>query len=476
MKIIVSINGVQEHQLDLQQGAYLIGRSKSCTITLGDRKVSREHARLTVKEKSYSIEDLKSSVGILSNGKEITKASFSGNRTFQIGDYTLAVFPSEGAGKSAIQPSHIFQKAAGIGKRPLACILIVQFLLVFLSIIAVWTFLGSQYQDFINDREKERAILLSDSLARGDIEQMISSTFPDNLFPEMEREAGITTIMLTDRLGNVKYPVDQLVEQVEYPSLVRSLASKKTEITYLNKNQFRICNPVLKNDQIIGFVIVDYHVRPIHAIAGGAGWIVFIGLIFIVLVVIFSGFLLRHLLFIPWNELAQKVGNSLETGKDRINLHESYQEITKIKILFERLLVRAGQNKGKSVVNACAVDGVLHPVKEKSSSGTLAPGAERLGNAMGRDSAASGIIDRKTGRLLDYTKGFSLIFPVDYGNQNHVIELFQDSGAVEVVLEIMKAGTGKGRCTIEGRNMSLSGEPVKQNENHIRIQIEKDDE
>ena len=476
MQIILSRNRIAEQHLEFQQGSYLIGRSSRCNIVLEGRKVSREHARLTVKRNSYIVEDLNSSVGTFSNGKKIKKASFVNDRTFQIDTYDLKVIPSEGAGKNDSKLRHYLKRGAAIGRKPLTCILVLQFLVVLFAIISVWVFLSAQYHNVINDREKERAILIATSLVRSDVEKLISSVSADQLFPEKEREDGVTSIILTDRLGNVKYPIDQRVEQVDYPSLIRSLMSRKLEITNLSDSQIRICNPVFEQAELSGFVIVDYHLRPSRSMAGNAGWVVLGGLLCFVFLVVSSAFLLRHVLFFPWRELAEKVSESLEKKHDRIELPESYQELTEIKTLFERLLVRTGRKRDNS---GNAARRTISPIPGNKKRNNVGSEFESHGDGLNKDmisdEAPACIIDRETGHLIKYNGQFARIISVDREHQNHVIELFQDSGSVEGVLELLQKGAGSIPCIIDGNHMSLSGEPVKEKEGYIRIVIKEDD-
>ncbi len=58
-------------QVDLTWEPQTIGRSAKADIHLSDKAVSREHARLTVHDGAYLIEDLRSKCGTFVNGKQI---------------------------------------------------------------------------------------------------------------------------------------------------------------------------------------------------------------------------------------------------------------------------------------------------------------------------------------------------------------------------------------------------------------------
>lgn len=59
------------HEMDLQPGELIIGRSATCGLTIDDPLVSRSHARLIITETGAFIEDAGSRNGIRVNGKTI---------------------------------------------------------------------------------------------------------------------------------------------------------------------------------------------------------------------------------------------------------------------------------------------------------------------------------------------------------------------------------------------------------------------
>ena len=71
----------QQHDLDLTDGQFVIGRAATCQISLDDPMVSRNHAKLTVKGERVTVEDLGSRNGIRVNGQQVT-----GQRQLSVGD------------------------------------------------------------------------------------------------------------------------------------------------------------------------------------------------------------------------------------------------------------------------------------------------------------------------------------------------------------------------------------------------------
>jgi predicted component of type VI protein secretion system len=62
-----------QHDLELGEGQFAVGRNASCQLSLDDPLVSRRHALLTVTGDAVTIEDLQSRNGVLVNGQRIDK-------------------------------------------------------------------------------------------------------------------------------------------------------------------------------------------------------------------------------------------------------------------------------------------------------------------------------------------------------------------------------------------------------------------
>jgi hypothetical protein len=63
----------KNHDLDLPEGEFIIGRAATAQLSLDDPMVSRDHARLRVQMEAVSIEDLRSRNGVRVNGDLIQK-------------------------------------------------------------------------------------------------------------------------------------------------------------------------------------------------------------------------------------------------------------------------------------------------------------------------------------------------------------------------------------------------------------------
>ena len=62
-----------QHDLELPDGEFAVGRNASCQLSLDDPLVSRRHALLVVDEHGVTLEDLESRNGVLVNGSRITE-------------------------------------------------------------------------------------------------------------------------------------------------------------------------------------------------------------------------------------------------------------------------------------------------------------------------------------------------------------------------------------------------------------------
>lgn len=73
-----------QHDLELAEGEFVVGRNASCQLSLDDPLVSRRHARLLVGSTGVMIEDLQSRNGVLVNGQRI-----HGQLALEVGDRVL---------------------------------------------------------------------------------------------------------------------------------------------------------------------------------------------------------------------------------------------------------------------------------------------------------------------------------------------------------------------------------------------------
>lgn len=85
----------QQHDLELGEGEFAIGRNASCQLSLDDPLVSRRHALLVVTGDTITIEDLQSRNGVLVNGQKIPgRTSLGAGDRITIGSQEMVIVAS----------------------------------------------------------------------------------------------------------------------------------------------------------------------------------------------------------------------------------------------------------------------------------------------------------------------------------------------------------------------------------------------
>jgi pSer/pThr/pTyr-binding forkhead associated (FHA) protein len=84
-----------QHDLELTEGTFAVGRNASCQLSLDDPLVSRRHALLDVTKTAVTIEDLSSRNGVIVNGQRIQgKVLLAVGDRIIIGEQELTLFAS----------------------------------------------------------------------------------------------------------------------------------------------------------------------------------------------------------------------------------------------------------------------------------------------------------------------------------------------------------------------------------------------
>ena len=85
-----------QHDLELTEGEFVVGRNASCQLSLDDPLVSRRHALLRVAPAGVTVEDLQSRNGVLVNGQRIDgSASLAPGDRLLIGSQEMTLFTVE---------------------------------------------------------------------------------------------------------------------------------------------------------------------------------------------------------------------------------------------------------------------------------------------------------------------------------------------------------------------------------------------
>ncbi len=104
----------RQHDLDLPEGRFIIGRSASCQLSLDDPMVSRQHAVLTVRGETITVQDLGSRNGVLVNGVQIQGAhEVVLGDTVKIGAQEMSLVPG-----GPLAPREITHRGAPTARLP----------------------------------------------------------------------------------------------------------------------------------------------------------------------------------------------------------------------------------------------------------------------------------------------------------------------------------------------------------------------
>ncbi len=98
MKLVIEDEAGTRSTVPFAAEAIVIGRAPEATVRVGDRNVSRRHARFVLQNGSVFVEDLGSLTGTRVNGERISgRRKVREGDLVQIGDYDLAVLHEQGA-------------------------------------------------------------------------------------------------------------------------------------------------------------------------------------------------------------------------------------------------------------------------------------------------------------------------------------------------------------------------------------------
>lgn len=111
-----------QHDLELNEGTFAVGRNASCQLSLDDPLVSRRHAIFELTSGAVTIEDLNSRNGVIVNGHRIeTKINLNVGDRILIGSQELTLLaardaqggPSGGVGKMTLPKMKVSTPSSG---------------------------------------------------------------------------------------------------------------------------------------------------------------------------------------------------------------------------------------------------------------------------------------------------------------------------------------------------------------------------
>jgi predicted component of type VI protein secretion system len=113
----------QQHDLELNEGTFAVGRNASCQLSLDDPLVSRRHALFEIGSTGVTVEDLNSRNGVIVNGHRIdTKVGLTVGDRILIGSQELTLLAGRdplnaaggGVGKMTLPKMRVNTPSSGI--------------------------------------------------------------------------------------------------------------------------------------------------------------------------------------------------------------------------------------------------------------------------------------------------------------------------------------------------------------------------
>jgi len=101
VRIIVLDEGKKIKEVRAGQDTYVLGRHDSCDIMLEDKTISRQHARLEIKDGEAFVEDLGSRNGTYVNGQKVARRQVASGDAIVVGKFTVTI---EGLAASTRRP------------------------------------------------------------------------------------------------------------------------------------------------------------------------------------------------------------------------------------------------------------------------------------------------------------------------------------------------------------------------------------
>ncbi|WP_020559899.1 FHA domain-containing protein [Thiofilum flexile] len=89
-QLVIRTNNQIIKRVNLQQDSYTIGRHPSCDLVLGDKTVSNQHARISLRASKYLLEDLGSTNSTYVNQRAVQEYWLEDGDIIQLGRHTIS--------------------------------------------------------------------------------------------------------------------------------------------------------------------------------------------------------------------------------------------------------------------------------------------------------------------------------------------------------------------------------------------------
>lgn len=453
MKICIKLQGnITQEPMELNDGTYSIGRSDQCDIVLDHQKISRKHAELSVDKEQFTLVDLASANGIYLKNKKISQFKSKKIQEFSMGDFSVIIDPentSTNQKSSNILENILLQ----FGKTPRISVLGIQLILCFFIIIATSNFIFTHYKSVLISLEIERAKLIAQETAFANYSFWVEHGALPVPKEQFENEEGVVEVLLTNGYGQVLIPLGDKLKAKQLGIVSKVLKGKKPEVEEIDEDSYLVCHPVIQDSEIIGTVVLTYHIRVYNSLIEERFGTVLLGMFFLIMLSIISGLVILHVIITPLRVLNDAIHSATENRVDIVQFNASShaKELSRSKSIAERLLLRAFQAS------------LSHSTKTKSESAVYTQSSDMISSQenLAQNSQLDEYeiycsIDQSTGNVEFVSPRLSEILDTSINDQVHIIELFQSSGILEKIMLLFDGSIDNETCILKEESYIIS--------------------
>jgi type III secretion system (T3SS) inner membrane Yop/YscD-like protein len=433
-------NGRLQKALQLENGTYALGRAADADIVLEDSAVSKNHATLTIEDKSFQITDSGSSNGIFLQGKKFIEQTFKNSFEIEIKPFTIRtpdsaeaeIDKSAGAVVSSIRHFSINNIKTSI--------LLLFSITMFLTVLIGYIPLKKQTETIVRQEMLKSGILLTRYLAEMNRPFLETGQKTQIRTSPIKLEDGVIYAFVVDAHGRIIAPPEKQGDFLDWPGLSSAFAGKKLKIEDGKQNEKVIFYPVRQQNKTIGAAIIGFAWQQTAGQqTAGMGVLGF----FLIAILFVIGILMSHLLakaFLnPLKTLYEEVEIAIKKGSTALDYQAPYSELNNLKRTFNRLLMRK-KSSPTSFASSAGSPKTLdekHPTspREKEtlpataafpSSLPASPGSGTTDEQLAEITAPWCIIDRENYTLVRHSDNFATnLGTPDCRQGMHIIEALE---------------------------------------------------
>lgn len=467
MKLQVYRDGQLEQERELLPGTYIIGRADSCDLVLLDKDVSRQHAKIEVTEKDFTIEDLGSTNGILFKGKRINRKKFSRSVTLNVGVYQLTCLPA-GRENDTLASGPAEDLPAGFsllaGRWPRLILTAGISIMILAAFIGGRALLLRQQASFYLQQLEQEAKLVAECLVEMNRPYWDSGSAAGFRVTPFDQREGVVQVFIMDAQGKILAPLDKAYQSIDHPLFKQAIQQRKALLDEAGKGQRLLAFPARSGNKIIGLVAVVFNVDERQpGVANQGLWSGLVLLSLLLLAGLLAVFMLRVVLA-PWRALKDAGDRSLAEGAGSLaGFKQSYKELADMCILIERLLVKTQTFKESQSLSAGDKDSSPMPSSVPSTSPNLPPDVPVVAGS-GRELLAGDlpacIVEPAVCKVVAVNTAFDKVFALGGCGGGHLLEIFSDPKAIEALNPLLEQDVDEVSLVRDGRRFMVHRQSV----------------